>query len=148
MSTRSKASSVASSTVQTTPTDIEDAALAYEVAIDEEDIQIVGGRDGAEKSLAAMAKRDGLKGLIAAPIVTSEEGQPHNVAWCMVGIMQAPNETVFTDGRLKWSGKADMLFKKAEEGWYIRYDTEIFLNWRAENNTGLSVTGSRRTFAK
>ena len=62
MSTRSKASSVASSTVQTTPTDIEDAALAYEVAIDEEDIQIVGGRDGAEKSLAAMAKRDGLKG--------------------------------------------------------------------------------------
>ena len=120
MSTRSHASSVASSTAQTTPTDIEDVVLNYEAPIDEEDIQIVGGRDGAEKSLAAMAKRDGLKGLIAAPIVTSEGGRPDNISWCMVGIMQSPNETVFTDGRLKWNGRADMLFKQAEEGWYIR----------------------------
>ena len=123
MSTKSSVSSAASSTQPATPTDIEDALLNYETAIGEDDIAIKDGREGAEKSLLATAKRDGIKGLTAVPLVTTTEGQPDNVTWCVTGVQQEPNETVYQEGRIKWNGRADLLFKEAKEGWYIRYNT-------------------------
>ena len=120
MSTKSSVSSAASSTQPATPTDIEDALLNYETAIGEDDIAIKDGREGAEKSLLAMAKRDGLKGLVAAPLITTTGGQPDSVTWCVVGVQQEPNETVYADGRINWNGRADVLFRDTWEGWYIR----------------------------
>ena len=120
MSARSSVSSGASATPPTTPTDIVNELLNYEAEIGEDDIPIKDGREGAEKSLLATAKRDGIRGLTAAPLVTTTGGQPDNVTWCVTGVQQEPNETVYQEGRIKWNGRADILFKDAKEGWYIR----------------------------
>ena len=104
----------------TAPVDVDDALLAYSEEIGEDDIFMVAGRDGAEKTLHSMAKREKAEGLVAAPMITLVEGKPDNVSWVLGGLKDGKDQLVFADGKFKWNGHASALFTGAEEGWFIR----------------------------
>ena len=120
MSSASLGGASATSVRGPAPTDVEDELLAYSEEIGEDDILMVAGKDGAEKTLQSMAKRDRLEGLIAAPMVHLAGGRPDNTSWCLGGIQDTKDTLVFADGKFKWNGHASALFVGAEEGWFIR----------------------------
>ena len=120
MSGESVGGASATSSREPTQVDVDDELLAYTEEIGEDDIMVAAGKDGAEKTLQAMGKRDKLEGLIAAPIVTMVGGRPDSVSWCMGGIQEGKDKLVYEDGKFKWNGHASSLFTDAPEGWYIR----------------------------
>ena len=102
------------------PADVEDELLAYSEEIGEDDILMAAGRDGAEKTLQTMAKRNKLEGLVAAPLITMNRGRPDSTSWCLGGVQGGDGHLVYADGKFKWNGHASSLFVGAEEGWFIR----------------------------
>ena len=100
--------------------DVDDELLAYTEEIGEDDITAAAGKDGAEKTLQTMRKRDKHEGLIAAPMITMVGGKPDSVSWCLGGIQSSQDHLVYEDGKFKWNGHASSLFVGAPEGWYIR----------------------------
>ena len=77
----------------------------------DDDLIIVEGRDGCERTMGAALKRLKIEGVVAAPLVEVTEGRPHSISWTVIAARAKAGGGCFKDGRYKWSGPATLVFK-------------------------------------
>ena len=111
---------------------VDDPKLRYEVGLEDEDFPRVQGKDAAERTMAAAAKRLKLEGVVAAPVIDLREGKPHSVTWAVTTSMEKTGGLCHKDKMLKWSGPAKLLFKDAPDDAVVRFVVDMrAVKWEA-----------------
>ena len=110
---------------------VEDELLDYQDPLEGDDVTLVEGAAHVERTLQTLAKRDGIRGVIAAPLVTTKEGVPQHFTWVVTSAKDDVG-TVPEAGKLKWNGNAGIIYPNAGADVTIRMDMDLRnVKWRA-----------------
>ena len=109
---------------------VEDELLDYQDPLEGDDVTLVEGAAHVERTLQTLAKRDGIRGLVAAPLVTTKEGVPQHFTWVVTSAKDDMG-TVPEAGKLKWNGSANCIYPEAGAEVTIRMDMDLRnVKWR------------------